>query len=672
MLKRKSISFWDDQLRLKAHEVDLHKSFMLGVVWAEKIHFVRRAVEENPFASSKFIWCDAGIMRTDESAVGGFLFGCNDSVLSDNKFHLLEVGPVTPVDSKWWDPHHPEEVRFGGGIFGAHADVWQRIIPLYEGTLDEMAADGVCVFKDQVVWANCVRKEPSLFHIHRAHKEWFHLLRLWSVPPSNDINTFIINLDTRRDRWDEMRTSWSLRDKRNVFRFPALRHRKPSPWLGTTLTHGCAASHLSIITANPRTCLVLEDDAEPRSGDVSLESLLDMLRGLEDAPLWHFVNFGTSTVTGLHGQTFGSVRNFNDSFWQTKITSTTHAIGYSARMQTIVRPATNIVWKTFFTGEQESNIDFVFGSGLVDLGEDVVQLIPRSGSICRQRASFSDISNMTTDYTYMFDMVDAQLARFQHAWMPVALPIVVEMQGGLGNQLFMAAAGMSFSRSTGRPLALLRTPFTKNPHSDVNYMDTVFSRFPQIGSVPETWYTLCGNFEDVKRVSFSKVPQLRGYFQNAAFATREFADMLTLPPCEPMEDDDAVMIHIRGGDYLTLPLHAVNLLKFRQACIEVCSRRTRALVFTNDKEHANKCLKFSGIRATIVESSSELETFAQMKNGSAPLICSNSTFSWWAGALSRLQNLQRLVFLPKEWYAPTVSRSENEKDLFDLPGAIVL
>lgn len=663
MLKRKNISFWDDQLRLDSSEVGLHKSFMLGALWAEKIHFVRRAIEENPFQSDKFIWCDAGIMRTQEDANRGFLFGCNETVISDSKFHILEVGPDSGGNGKWWIPSG-KQIRFGGGIFGAHQRVWMSVIPLYERILDDMANDGVSVYKDQNVWANVVRHHPDLFSITTSYANWFFLLYEWSVAPKG-LNTFVINLHHRHDRWSEVCHAWSLDSHANVFRFPACLHGKHAPWLNASVTHGCAASHLSILAATQDLCLVLEDDAVPCPG-VDLRLLLDQLESLQSNSTWDFVNFGTSTVTGLHQQGFGAIRSFNDLFWQTKISSTTHAIGYSARVRRLMTKVGDMVRSTFFIGEPQSNIDYILGSGLID--SSIVQLLPKQGVLAMQRAlSHSDISHNVVDYTYMFELVQAQLSSMKFSWIPVPMPIVADMQGGLGNQLFIAAAALRFAQMSGRPFALCRKAFKDNPHSSQNYMDTIFKHFPQVQSVPMHWCSVVTSLAECTQTKSTLVPRLRGYFQTADHVTDEFKRLLTLPAPESLEDS-AVLMHIRGGDFKTTSLHNVDLTNFRKRALSCLPSKSNVRVLSDDEAETTRVLQALRLTAQRITESNEVQLLSNIAHSTAPLICANSSFSWWAAALSKHD---RLVFLPQTWYT-RADGHEDESALFRLRGVFVV
>lgn len=667
MLSAHKIHFWETQLRMGADEKDLHKSFMLGALWSEKMHFVRRAIEENPFKSDKFIWCDAGIMRTEEDAVSGFLFGCEESVLSNDRFHLLRVGPHNDEDTetKWWIPKAAHHVRFGGGILGAHANVWLQIIPLYEQIFKELVADGVCVFKDQVVWANVVKRFPHLFHIVHFPNAWFHFLHAWSVFPNLSCPTFIINLASREDRWKECRDVWTLDEQ--VFRFPALRHGMFSSWLNVKVPHGCAASHLSLLAcAKGNPLLVLEDDANPTK-DVTLQFLRQCI--LQRKGNWDLINFGTSTLSGLHNQTFGAVRPFDAEFLQTRISSTTHCIGYNGSMLKFVVKACTIVCATLFNAQEHANIDFVFGSGTVL--PSLVQLVPAKCVFATQRDSPSDLSSNVTNYDFFFELVNLQLNWLQHSWMPCTSPIVVKLLGGLGNQLFQAAAGLAFSQQTGRAFALLRGP-VKNPHSSVSYLDTIFKHFPQLSFLPEHMVAVCKEDnkwnEDLNllHVPPHRAPLLDGYFQRASNVTETFKSMLHLPllkQMQEMEPSEVISVHVRGGDFKTTPLHNVNLDMFYKQCLSLCGKQQPLQIFTNDAAQAKRQF----LNAKIMPQASEEEDLCRMATNRGPLVCANSTFSWWAAALSPKP---RLVFLPQKWFAGT--NTPNTKHLLALPGAFVV
>lgn len=659
-VQTRGITFWENQLNLNAEEADLHKSFLLGAIWTEKMYFVEKAIEENPFHSDTFFWCDAGIMRSETDACFGFMFGCDESVISRDKFHILQVAPIKNDEGKYWSPNQASEVRFGGGIFGASKETWKNIIPLYEEMFEELVKENICVFKDQIVWANVIKRYPDFFHIIEAHNDWFHLLRLWSrVPYSKTVPTFIINLDKRKDRWKEMKQVWTLDE--HTFRFPALKHGQYSPFLNRKIVHGCASSHLSIISiCRGKPCIVLEDDADPEP-DISLQTLRESFQYLSS---WDLINFGTSTISGLHHQHFGAVRFLaNTKFLQTKITSTTHCMGYNGSMLNYIPLVLNILSKVFFTAEKSSNIDYIFGSGT--LLPQIIQMIPAEKVYSRQRISQSDISNAVTNYNHFFDIVNAQLFWISQSWIPFSAPIIMELMGGLGNQLFMVAAGLYFAQKTGRPLAILRIPHQENPHSSINYLDTIFKQFPKITSIPESFCVRIR--ENQVEKSISDVDKtlcciLNGYFQKTEYVTETFVSMLHLPPANKVS---SVSMHIRGGDYKTVPLHKVDLFAYRRKALLYTDTEKELTIFTDDVEYAKDILQMMNIKDYVFSTSTnEVDDLVHLAATSDVLIGCNSTFSWWACYLS---NKNTLKFLPKKWF----TEGEAER-LFYIPGLCVI
>lgn len=669
-LKCKSISFWESQLEMNEAEVHLHKSFLLGAIWNEKMYFVEKAIELNPFQSNVFIWTDAGIMRTEEDASAGFLFGCDERVIANDKFHILQVGKIEQDEGEFWNPRKTEEIRFGGGILGGTRKAWKTVIPLYETMMETLVEKKICVFKDQIVWANVIRKQPDLFEVIHSYGDWFHLLRLWSKVPLCDLPTFIVNLDKRMDRWIEIQEKWKF--DQDVFRFPALLHGAYSPWLGKKIVHGCAASHLSIIACcNGKPCLVLEDDADPADQFVTLDSLRNLiLLAVKENLSWDLINLGTSTVAGLHQQSFGALRVlYCKEFYQTKITSTTHAIAYNKNMLQYSNDAIKILSNVSWTAEVNSNIDYIFGSGT--LLPNIVQLIPSEKVMSRQRVSLSDLSNAVTNYNHFFDIVNAQLFWVKKSWIPVSAPLLVEMMGGLGNQLFIVAAGLHLARKTGRPLALLQIPSSKNPHSEINYMETVFSKFPQIQNLKNYHAIPIEESDDATEEKqilalHPTVPcKLKGYFQRASLATKEFMDLLTLPSAK--EEEEKTSIHIRGGDYLKYPIHNVDLRPYRKKVLQY-TKNYPLVVYTNDKTYSKQVLDELHVKEySFSETTNELDDLMSMSKNKGPFIGSNSTFSWWAVAFS---SPDRLRFLPHLWFQGP--KAPSTKRLLSLEGVFVI
>jgi hypothetical protein len=183
----------------------------------------------------------------------------------------------------------------------------------------------------------------------------------------------------------------------------------------------------------------------------------------------------------------------------------------------------------------------------------------------------------------------------------------------------------------------------------------------------------CQQFVDQTIVDRQLKPLLSifGLFYDVQCRSEWAQALLNLPEPEVLDDSESMIVHIRGGDYKGNAVHDVNLQKFTKMAMSISAKRKRLLAFTNDKEFANSQLDelgLLGLTTFLPDDCNEVQLLVNVAASSAPLICANSTFSWWAGALSRSP---RLVVLPRKWYA-TSGNHEPEGPLFRLPGAVVL
>ena len=62
MSRTYDVQFWQDQ-HAKDPERKVHRSYFIYWIWNEKLEFLRRTIEENPFHSDFFAWVDIGYFR---------------------------------------------------------------------------------------------------------------------------------------------------------------------------------------------------------------------------------------------------------------------------------------------------------------------------------------------------------------------------------------------------------------------------------------------------------------------------------------------------------------------------------------------------------------------------------------------------------------------------------
>jgi len=199
----------------------------------------------------------------------------------------------------------------------------------------------------------------------------------------------------------------------------------------------------------------------------------------------------------------------------------------------------------------------------------------------------------------------------------------VRLIGGLGNQLFILAHGYSLDRNIRIDTSKWYAGQGYHPDS---YRNTIFKNF-----------------------TFGKGdPIPKGYYQGLKYCGSvidEFVDKLEVVS----KRIDKVAVHVRRGDYIGTRFEVCDESYYRKAMSLFSDQFT---IFTDDPAW---CKRFG---CEIFEGSTE-QAFRSMSNHKA-VICSNSSFSWWASYISGV------AVAPKRWY-----KDKEDKDIHR-PGMICL
>lgn len=223
--------------------------------------------------------------------------------------------------------------------------------------------------------------------------------------------------------------------------------------------------------------------------------------------------------------------------------------------------------------------------------------------------------------------------------------LAVELNGGLGNQMFQLAAGETIANETNRTFCIVDAKSPTTAHTSNNYFDSVLS----------TWSTaprLKIPYENIHERSFEKpdwqLPEnasvcLHGYFQNWRYIPPTFLSRIRLPMCLPIQ---GAFLHIRGGDYVNHWLHDIGLAQgYYQRAIQMFPPGTHFYIFTNDPVYAKRQPVLQSIPHTFIDSD-EITSLAQMAACTEGGICANSSFSWWGAFL----NPNRTIVMPNKWF----------------------
>lgn len=234
--------------------------------------------------------------------------------------------------------------------------------------------------------------------------------------------------------------------------------------------------------------------------------------------------------------------------------------------------------------------------------------------------------------------------------------VYVHVVGGLGNQLFQIAAGYAYAKRWNKQLCIDTSGWTcgqgRNPNE---YALTIFKNF-KYENCPSRGVTEYNQ----PRFDYDPIPyiegdvQLHGYYQSMKFFEdhSEFLDELVLPETRIYENSCAV--HIRRGDYIRYSnVHMVCNTKYFVDSIKDINCDINH-VFTDDSQSVSR--EFQGWELLIVQGNDELHDLALMSNHDN-IICSNSSFSWWA---SLLGVKKKKIIVPSRWF----NNFESHEDIF--------
>lgn len=175
-------SVWKDACAL---DTEQNHSAELYALWYEKKEFVMRTIETNPFHSSKFVWCDAGIGRFPQWIQN--IQGFPDKMrIPLNRMMLLQVDPFQAADSICGaDGIYGDfgtRSTVGGGILASDKNGWSAWNKAYDTVLLKYLGAGRFIGKDQNIMASVVLEYPGLAISIQRPKSlgpvagWFYLL----------------------------------------------------------------------------------------------------------------------------------------------------------------------------------------------------------------------------------------------------------------------------------------------------------------------------------------------------------------------------------------------------------------------------------------------------------------------------------------------------------------
>lgn len=284
--------------------------------------------------------------------------------------------------------------------------------------------------------------------------------------------------------------------------------------------------------------------------------------------------------------------------------------------------------------------------------------------------------------------------------------ILVKLMGGLGNQMFQYAAGLSLANEENTALKLDLT-FLNNSNSThtirkfeldcLNIKSTIIEKrevenfekkarlfknfkiskldkflFRNLLAIPKI-YSYHG--PEYKSEIFENGSNclIEGYWQNEKYFNRirkhiineftfkQFIIDKNLALVQEMKSCNSISLHVRRGDYITNKdanqFHGTCSLQYYSTAIQYILAKVENpffYIFSDDTEWVRKNLYLDEIQHKIIEGNSGEKSYNDMylMSNCNHNIIANSSFSWWAAWLNNFN--YKIVIAPKQWYSSDI------------------
>lgn len=206
------------------------------------------------------------------------------------------------------------------------------------------------------------------------------------------------------------------------------------------------------------------------------------------------------------------------------------------------------------------------------------------------------------------------------------MSLSAQLIGGLGNQLFILAHGYKLAKEQGRELVIDDSGwYAGQGEHPRTYKDALYKGF-----------------------KFGKgEPIPKGYYQGERYFEpygREFVELLDID----LQPVSGAAVHVRRGDYIGSK-HEVCTMDYYRRAMEGYEGFT---IFSDDPWWCTA--QFPGAS---ISYGSVLASFIHMA-GHEVVICSNSSFSWWASYIGKAKTI-----VPDKWYKRRKDEAIYRKDM---------
>tara|TARA_B110000208_G_scaffold51501_1_gene67648 strand:+ start:8826 stop:9692 length:867 start_codon:yes stop_codon:yes gene_type:complete len=245
--------------------------------------------------------------------------------------------------------------------------------------------------------------------------------------------------------------------------------------------------------------------------------------------------------------------------------------------------------------------------------------------------------------------------------------------GGLGNQLFILCAAISYANDNDRKLILIHYKGgtgIDNMSQRPTYLNNLFYKLKSHMGIESGNITTIYEQKDGTLItkSYEKSVYLSGYFQSPKYFIKYKQELIDYFEFNKYQTErrDSISLHFRIGDYKSNqdyhPILTINY--YKNAIKSICEKTKNNWLIewcceNGDIDHANKTIKelinsfpemhFKRINPNLCDWELMMYLSCSTHN-----IIANSTFSWWGAYLN--PNIEKIVTYPSIWFGESVNK----------------
>lgn len=253
--------------------------------------------------------------------------------------------------------------------------------------------------------------------------------------------------------------------------------------------------------------------------------------------------------------------------------------------------------------------------------------------------------------------------------------IVCQLMGGLGNQMFQYAFGLSLSKKYNQDLVVDLSYLQKRNLGPLfvyrDYDLDVFELSPNFNTpiidieISERKFEydeeLISDIENNldKNILFKGQYQSYKYFdeyfirKSFQFSDKvESSNPYTLSLLENIKSSNSVMINVRRSDYLNTDFHGVYGMDYINSAVKIIESKIenpKYFIFSDDIDWCVENIDLPNM--TIVNhfyKGPKFSHYLQLMMNCKHFIIPNSSFAWWSAWLSKSPD--KIVIAPKRWF----------------------